>query len=216
MNLRSPHRAPAQKLRERLREATNEAILEAAEKVFAEQGLGSAKMEAIASEAGVAVGTLYNHFQDRESLLVELVAHRRQQMVDRMDRALETTERQPFAVQLRALLFALGTHLEEHQPFLTIWMECDASRSQNLRQALGKPNRELRHADEIFRRVETLVRRGLREKALRTESAEIYPAMLMGMFKGFMVRRLANPDAHQPLDLRVDQMTEFFLHGAGA
>ncbi|MBS2027880.1 MAG: TetR/AcrR family transcriptional regulator [Deltaproteobacteria bacterium] len=216
MNHRSPHRAPAQKLRERFREATNEAILAAAEKVFAAQGLSAAKMEAIAGEAGVAVGTLYNHFQDRESLLVELVAHRRQQMVDRMDKALATTERQPFQEQLRALLTALCEHLEAHQAFLAIWMECEASRSQNLRQLLGNPNRELRHADEIFRRVETLVRRGLREKALRAEGAEIYPAMLMGMFKGFMVRRLANPELHKPLDLRVDQMTQFFLHGAGA
>jgi len=217
MNLRSPHRAPAQKLRERLREATNEAILAAAEKVFAEQGLRAAKMEAIAGEAGVAVGTLYNHFEDRESLLAELVAARRQQLVDRMDEALEKSERQPFAVQLRALVFGLCQHLEEHQAFLTIWMECDASRDgSSLRLALNKPNRDLRPMEEIYRRVETLVRRGLREKALRPEGAELYPAMLMGMLKGFMHRRLSLSHANVPLDVRVEQIAEFFLHGAGA
>jgi len=56
------------RLRDRLREEANRAILTAAEEVFSEEGLG-ARMEQIAARAGVAVGTLYNHFQDRGALV---------------------------------------------------------------------------------------------------------------------------------------------------
>jgi AcrR family transcriptional regulator len=53
-------RADAQRNTERLRAAAQE--------VFAERGLG-APLEAIASRAGVSIGTLYNHFGSREGLI---------------------------------------------------------------------------------------------------------------------------------------------------
>ena len=62
------------RLRHRLREETVSAILEAAEHEFASDGLHAARMERIAARAGVAVGTLYNHFDDREALVLALVA----------------------------------------------------------------------------------------------------------------------------------------------
>ena len=82
------HSGSRVRLRQRLRAETRAAILAAAEEVFAARGLRGARMEAIASRAGVAVGTLYNHFQDREALLSALIQSRRQALLDRVDRAL--------------------------------------------------------------------------------------------------------------------------------
>jgi AcrR family transcriptional regulator len=62
--MRSASHHPPPRLRERLREEAARAILAAAEEVFATDGL-QARMERIAEQAGVAVGTLYNHFEDR-------------------------------------------------------------------------------------------------------------------------------------------------------
>src|SRR5439155_24293704 len=61
------------RLRDRLRDAAHEAILDAAEEAFARHGM-DAPMEAIASLAGVAVGTLYNHFDSRAALLEALMS----------------------------------------------------------------------------------------------------------------------------------------------
>ena len=62
----APHDMRAvSKLRDRLKETTEQSILAAAEEVFAETGLHGARMETIAQNAGVSVGTLYNYFNDR-------------------------------------------------------------------------------------------------------------------------------------------------------
>lgn len=50
------------------------AIMDAAFRVFAEQGYDQAGVDAIAAEAGVAKATIYNHFRDKESLLREIIA----------------------------------------------------------------------------------------------------------------------------------------------
>ena len=51
-----------------------QAILDAAFRVFAEQGYDQAGVDTIAAEAGVAKATIYNHFGDKQSLLREIIA----------------------------------------------------------------------------------------------------------------------------------------------
>jgi TetR/AcrR family transcriptional regulator, mexJK operon transcriptional repressor len=50
-----------------------QAILDAAFRVFAEQGYDQASVDAIAARAGVAKATIYNHFGDKETVLRELI-----------------------------------------------------------------------------------------------------------------------------------------------
>lgn len=49
-------------------------ILDAAEKVFARQGYGSTKVSAIAREAGVSYGLVYEYFETKEKLFSTLVS----------------------------------------------------------------------------------------------------------------------------------------------
>lgn len=53
-----------------------EVILEAARRVFAQQGYGSASMDAITREAGVSKATLYAHFGSKEALFAAIVRRR--------------------------------------------------------------------------------------------------------------------------------------------
>jgi AcrR family transcriptional regulator len=55
--------------------AYQEAILEAACNVFGRVGFGDAKMADIAAEAGVSVGTLYNYFDSKDSVISSLTTH---------------------------------------------------------------------------------------------------------------------------------------------
>ena len=48
-------------------------ILEAAHRVFLEQGFGAASMDAIAREAGVSKATLYAHFASKQELFAAMV-----------------------------------------------------------------------------------------------------------------------------------------------
>lgn len=51
----------------------HEQILTAAEKLIAESGFQGLSMHKLAKEAGVAAGTIYRYFSDKEHLLMKCV-----------------------------------------------------------------------------------------------------------------------------------------------
>lgn len=57
--------------RQRQKEKTKELILNMAYKLFAEKGYGDTTMRLLAKESGVGLGTIFKHFPDKPSLLVE-------------------------------------------------------------------------------------------------------------------------------------------------
>jgi len=59
-------------LRQLKKEKTTRAILAAASARFTADGIDAAKMEVIAADAEVSVGTLYNYFGSKQSLLIAL------------------------------------------------------------------------------------------------------------------------------------------------
>lgn len=59
-------------LREAKKEKTAKAILSAASSRFTADGIDSARMEEIAADAEVSVGTLYNYFGSKQALLMAL------------------------------------------------------------------------------------------------------------------------------------------------
>lgn len=61
---------------------TRAALLEATERCLARGGYPGATTTAIAAEAGVAAGTFYVHFDDREDVLAQLFALRLRQLLD--------------------------------------------------------------------------------------------------------------------------------------
>jgi TetR/AcrR family transcriptional regulator len=60
--------------REAVRAFKRDAILQAARKIFARDGLDGATLRAIAAEAGIAVGTVYLHYPAKEALYAEMLA----------------------------------------------------------------------------------------------------------------------------------------------
>jgi AcrR family transcriptional regulator len=60
-------------VRDLLVAARREQILGAATRVFAEKGFSRATTREVAREAGVSEGTIYNYFEDKESLLMAIM-----------------------------------------------------------------------------------------------------------------------------------------------
>lgn len=205
MNSNSKHEARVRPLRERLRAETARAISAAAEQVFAEKGLHEARMEEIAALAGVSVGTVYNHFEDREALLAELLESRRKELAQRLDKALAAAAQEPFEEQLRRFAGEVFDHFENHRQFLAIMLEGDSAR-------LTHPSEAMR---EIRARVDALVRRGVQKKALRAARAPLWPVMLTAAFKAVLLHDLRNP-GELAVPERAAAAVDFFLNGARA
>ena len=207
MNTDSQRRNPV-RLRERLREATCEAILDAAEQAFAEEGL-KARMEAIAARAGIAVGTLYNHFSHRDALWAELRRSRREALLVRLDEALERARQAPFEPALRAFLDALVAHWSDHYGFLSVLIQVEPLDTR----IPGPRSKDRTMLDEVVSRVAELVRRGVAEGALREEGADLYPTLLLGMLRAVLLRHLERHPGSAAAD--VERMLDVFLLGAG-
>ena len=65
-----------------------ELVLESAERVFAEQGYHAARMQEIADEAGIALGTLYSVFPGKEDIFAVLHEVRGEAFLERIEPAL--------------------------------------------------------------------------------------------------------------------------------
>ena len=72
--------------------ATRERILDAAARVFAEHGYSAGTTTRIAEEAGLSVGSLYQYFPNKDSILVELA---RRHVADGTFRVMEAVAPSP-------------------------------------------------------------------------------------------------------------------------
>ena len=59
--------------RKEMKEATRRKLISAGAKIFAADGVQGARIADIAHEAGVAMGTLYTHFADKDALFMEVM-----------------------------------------------------------------------------------------------------------------------------------------------
>ena len=212
MNRRSITERQPQSLRERFKETTLQAVLTAAEEVFADAGLHDAHMGEIAERAGVAVGTLYNHFADREALLAGLAEARFKEMIADMDVALKATTEQPFEPRVRALVVAMLTYYEQHWKFMQIFLQGETGRYQRTFPTLVEAMRHKMR--EVRTRVEKLIAQGVREKAIRAEVSDLAPFFLIGMLRSLVMRRLYH-DPSKGLVVEADRMLAAFLGGVG-
>lgn len=215
MNGRSPsERQAVPSLRERFRETTVQAILAAAEEVFADAGLHAAHMGEIAARAGVSVGTLYNHFADREALLGGLADARFTELLTHLDSTLEQSADRPFGERLEALVTGLLSHWERHRKFMQIVMQGESGRyHKTFPTAYGTMRDKMR---ELYSRIEQVTSQGLREQAIRAEVADLAPFFLMAMVRSLLIRNLILDDAERGLASEGGRLLQAFLHGVGS
>jgi AcrR family transcriptional regulator len=178
--------------------------LSAAEQVFAEMGLERAAMAQIAERAGVAVGTLYNRFQDREALLDALLSERRAELLDKVDAQIAALARVSFREQLEGFFLVLFSHFQEHRAFLRLVFACE----------VGKREKREEMSRALFQRVEQLFEQGRRERALRKDPDHALPMFLMAAAKGMLQREVYGLSALEPAR-GAEALVKLFLEGAG-
>jgi AcrR family transcriptional regulator len=215
MNGRSHSERPRRPaLRERIRETTVQAIMEAAEEVFADQGLHAAHMGDIAARAGVAVGTLYNHFQDREALLVGLLDLRGRELLARIDAQLAARQGRPVREKLLAFLGSVLEHKQNHRRFFQILLQGEVGRYHlTFPAAAHKPTATMK---EVFSRVERLIKQGVQRKEIRADAADLAPILFVGMVRALSIHGILAGGAPGELPDQAERMIDLFLGGVGS
>ncbi len=204
--------------RERLRETTRDAILDAAARTFNAGGAGAVRMEDIAAGAGIAVGTLYNYFKDRQTLVASLLQSRTQRLLDALDAAAAAAEGRrgdapgPAAVaeELRQFVATLVTHWDANRILLTLMIEDLLQRGADARAV----HRQHTVATQLLARAQKLMARGIDAGVLHPADTGIYAAMLLGMVRGVVTKSLVSGDA--AFAHHGDEIVRVFLRGAAA
>jgi AcrR family transcriptional regulator len=189
-------------LRERFRQESAQEILAAAESVFIQQGLAGASMSQIADRAGVAVGTLYNRFKDREALLQALIAQRRSELLTVLESAARQLAPLGLRERLTGVVHSLLLQTEQHRPFLRLVLASEFAHGPGKEEML----RALRE------RLEAVI--GPAHSELREDPDGSFPVLLLALVRGTMERdRYGLPVLDPAAAAR--QIVEFFLKGAG-
>lgn len=190
------------RLRDRLREQTQSAILDAAEAVVTAEGL-QARIDAIAARAGVAVGTLYNHFGDREAIVQAVLMRNRDSLHAALD-AVAATPSPRFADDLQRFVRELVEHWLRHGAFLAVVLQ------ERVRDpAFSCKRNEL--IAPLRAHAGALVARGVREGLLRSGHDERFADFLLGLVRTEMVQ--STEDGRHGAEPAA--IADFFLHGAG-
>jgi AcrR family transcriptional regulator len=199
----------APSLRERFRETTSLAILASAEKVAARDGLANAGLQAIADDAGVAVGTIYNYFQDRKVLFEELFARRREELYGAVDAAAKSHARARFEGQLEAFLRTVLEFFDARRTFLSLALEAEGLKPLVVK---GQDGRRRSAMQQLHERAERVIEVGVREKRVRPEAAQLASVLLVAFIRGMLLSGL---DDASPFASQTDSAMKLFLDGVG-
>ena len=201
---RSPSPRKPESLRVRLRHATVEAILDATQEVLIETG-GKASVGAIAAHAGIAVGTLYNHFRDRDQLIQALLRQRYEEFANKLDASLLADDKRGFEVHLRQFVLTMLTHFDTNRRYLKLVLSTEIARLSDK----GDPRHPM---NQFHRRIVPLFERGVREGLIAKDDPELLAAMLMGTLRGYLLSNV--DDDNFVFADYADRIVNIFLHGA--
>lgn len=103
--------------------ATVSAIVEAAARILASDGAEALTTNRVAIVAGVSIGSVYQYFPNKEAIVVALIDHQLRQdkhlLLDAIEQACATAERQSLSVALRAIVAHVCVHQHRLAPLLT-------------------------------------------------------------------------------------------------
>ncbi len=183
-------------------------ILEAAVKIFAKQGFHQSTVAQIAKEAGVADGTIYLYFKNKDDILVQFFSYRTKQIFDQFQ-----TEVHRATNSLDKLRNLIRRHLDEFQRDRdgAIVYQVETHQYNRLAEA------QIKEMSKMYRDIiADIVEQGQQEGTIRRD-------LYVGLVKRFIigaVDEVINTWIHseEQYDLvsMADPLVELFIRGIGS
>src|SRR5210317_108532 len=182
-------------------------ILEAAITVFAEQGYFQSTIAQIAKEAGVADGTIYLYFKNKDDILVQFFSYRTKQVFERFRAEVKIADN-----SLDKLRNLIRRHLTEFQRDRDMAVVYQVETHQNSRLAES----QIREMSIMYQDlVSEIVELGQQEGSIRKD-------LYVGLVKRFIlgaVDEVINTWLHSEHDYDLvsmaDPLVELFVRGIG-
>lgn len=187
-------------------------VQEAALRVISRRGLAAATMQEIADEAGIAKGTIYLYFKDRDDLLERTAEFAFSKLGAKLEATLPAIP--DFAEKLTALIRAEVNFFDEHREFFRIYIALKNAPSDIHQTARRRRMCHPRYAAHLAR-LENMLRQGMERGEVRNCDPARLALLVSESAVALMIRRLSE-DAPRDAEEDVSWMADTLLHGLSA
>lgn len=177
-----------------------EAILEAASRVFAAKEFHQVLIDEVAAEAGIGKGTVYRYFQTKEDLYFSTILRGLDRLHEILSAALP---QEPSPVRRLERIARETLSFFWNQRSLLMLLYRDERRMTARREELRA------RRDRILRLVQEAVLQGIERREFRGIDARIGAEMFLGMIRGVNLFRRED----DKLDVLVSEVMAVFTHG---
>jgi AcrR family transcriptional regulator len=181
-------------------------ILEAAKRILVDQSFHEVVLDDVARKAGVAKGTLYLYFKDKEHLYAAVMGSLIDAMEERISGAIDG-EKVPMR-RLRRTVESMLVFFDENQDFL---MQCGQVKPGLCGKKASGILRERFSRHLAF--LSSIAQEYTRSGDLRRHDAPLGGQFLIALTRMFMVRKAMTGGA--PLKDNAEDLMDLFLNGLG-
>ena len=181
-----------------------QAIQDAVIRLICREGLKSVTMERVAQETGIAKGTVYLHYHDKQELLESVKESALTPMMTSVDEVFRG-EGAP-ELKLRALVSRYFAYFDAHRDlFRVLIYEREVIRVQGSRYQSDRYRHMVQEAARI-------IRDGIRSGAFRQVDAHNVAAMFIESMYALMNQRLRS-EKPAPVEQDANLIGDLFIHG---
>jgi AcrR family transcriptional regulator len=180
-------------------------IQEAALRVISRKGLAGTTMQAVAAEAGIAKGTVYLYFKNRDELVERTARWAIEQLTARVRPILEG-EDEPFARRLRRLIETKIAFFHEHREFFRLYISVCNSEGTTARQKCRK------NYEDHLSALSGLLARAMKKGEVRPGEPDRLALFVAEGIHSVIVRRLSETKSPAPAQ-EADWIAELLLEG---
>jgi len=195
---------------EQEKQARIEYITETAAFLFSEKGYHSVTMEDIAHEVGLAKGTLYLYFKNKEDLFFSILKEKTQLLLTRIRFDINTDI--PYIEQLNDFVRTYLNFFEDHRAFFKIIQSeegrVDIKDKDNLHRHL------LKSFNDYFQILVDFIKEGQDKGELRKQNPLVAAKVLRGILHSFTSYWVIM-GSEDSLIQEAPYIVKYFLNGAG-
>ena len=194
--------------KEREYQARREEILEAAERLFAQNGFHNSTVAEIAKESEFAIGTIYQFFKNKEELYYTMMIEKFDLLYTTIQK--EVGKKKNCLEKLSCLVAEVLSFIEQHVDFFKIF---------TWELNVLKPNMENKLKEQLINKhftyiklISDVIKEGIDERKLKGGNADDLSSALVGMMNIFSFNWILN---HQKDSLRAKAplILNLFLSG---
>jgi len=180
------------------------AIIESAVKLFSQQGYHNTRMEAIAAEAGIGKGTIYEYFSSKAQLFKEMMELTAQRYYDSLgEKPLEDLD---FSQQLKLIIKAHFSFCQQNKEFtrLLFWEN----------DVLDKELKELGYSfrQEKEARIQAWVEAGIKKGQIKNINPRLLTLLIVGIMGAVWVPIVLDNWEVDP-EAAAQELLEIIMHG---